>query len=510
MQATGKVHVMDEQRRAALFVDFDNIYLGLRQIDPASAEEFATNPSRWIAWLERYRPDGEVGADDPPRRRILLRNCYLNPRSFSRYRADFSRAAFRVVDCPPITRQGKTSTDIHMVMDILDALGHSTRFDELILLSADADFTPVLLRARMHDRRTLVAMVGPASPAYRNSADVLIPEDDFVTLALGGRPGAGGGVFPRTSIDDEILDEMSAALSEEVVRNSPLLPAAIPRVYVRFPAFRDSTDWLGHWSLRGLTEALVARRPEAMMLEEQGGDWSVRVVELDAAHPPAEHPPDPELAGRILDVVAEFVGASPSPVPMASAAQHVISTLGRIVPESEWAGCGSFKALLAEADCDLRPTQLSPTRWVIIDPERHEVPEGAEAVAGETPAARLARRVSRNTGVPALTTEQYELLFEVIAEQLAEAPYDLSETSKAVRDRLVERGSPISRTSISFVLRGIAFSGHDLVDDRCDQASLSAAFRRQIASLCEDAELHLTPDEEAYVDAWVVGFEGGR
>ena len=42
----------------------------------------------------------------------------------------------------------KTGTDIHMVMDVLDTLEHRTRFDEFIVLSGDADFTPVLLRLR--------------------------------------------------------------------------------------------------------------------------------------------------------------------------------------------------------------------------------------------------------------------------------------------------------------------------------------------------------------------------
>lgn len=497
------------QRRAALFVDFDNIYLGLRQLDPEAAEEFATNPSRWLAWLERYAPELELGADDAPRRRILLRNCYLNPRSFSRFRSDFSRAAFRVVDCPPITRQGKTSTDIHMVMDILDALGHATRFDEFILMSADADFTPVLQRARIHDRRTLVVSIGPASPAYRNAADVLIPEEDFVTVALGGRPGGRVGPVTAPEADDRVLDEMSTALADEAKEVPTLLPAAIPRIYVRFPAFRDSTDWLGHWSLRGLTEALVARRPESIALEETGTEWCVRAVEVQD-EPSVQHPParsDADVAARVVALVTDLVRSSPSPVPMAAAAQHVIAALGRAVPDSDWAGAGSFKALITGADTELNPVQLSPTRWVIVDPERHEVPEMAEVVAGESQVARLARRLSRTTGVPALTSEQYASLFDAVAAAVDSAPYDLSETSKTVRDALVEAGTPVSRTSISFVLRGIVFSGHDFIRGQNDAASLAAAFRKQVHGLCEDADLHLTEEEEASVDEWIVGEE---
>jgi hypothetical protein len=52
----------------------------------------------------------------------LIRRCYLNPQSFAKFRAFFILSAFEVIDCPPLTSRGKTSTDIHMVMDILDTL----------------------------------------------------------------------------------------------------------------------------------------------------------------------------------------------------------------------------------------------------------------------------------------------------------------------------------------------------------------------------------------------------
>ena len=500
------------QRKAALFVDFDNIYLGLRQIDPEAAEEFSTNPGRWLSWLERYREGFELGADHTPVRRILLRKCYLNPRSFSRYRADFSRAAFQVVDCPPITRQGKTSTDIRMVMDILDTLHHVTHFDEFILLSADADFTPVLHRLRLHDRRTLIVSVGPASPAYRNAADTLISEDEFVTTALGGVVGGRGETITTTSVaEEELFDELADELARACVDEGDLPPAAIPRVYVRFQAFRESSDWLGHWSLRGLTEALVARRPEAMVIEDHGSHWSViQSTPVPPANDVAKRPDNTqttqELRAAILEVVGDLLARSPIPVPMPAAAQDVVTRLGAIVAESEWAGAGSFKALIGDAeDHGFHLAQLSPTRWVLIDPERHEIPEVAEQVGGEGPDVRLAHRISRTTGVPALSSDQYAALFNAIAATLQESGYDLTETSKAVRDHLLEQGSPVSRTSISFVLRGLAFVGHPLEEGpRANtRRRLATSFRKQVATLCEDADLRLTEDEESLLDTWL-------
>jgi hypothetical protein len=151
--------------RSALFVDFDNIFINLQQLDNRYALEFATSPDRWLSWLEQDLPG--THADSERQRRILIRRAYLNPNAFASYRPYFIRSAFEVVDCPPLTSRGKTSTDIHMVMDILDALSHGTRFDEFIVLSGDADFTPVLLRLRQHDRRSAVLAPGYASPAYK-------------------------------------------------------------------------------------------------------------------------------------------------------------------------------------------------------------------------------------------------------------------------------------------------------------------------------------------------------
>jgi hypothetical protein len=296
------------------------------------------------------------------------------------------------------------------------------------------------------------------------------------------------------------------------VDEGDLAPAAIPRVYVRFQAFRESNDWLGHWSLRGLTEALVARRPEAIVIEDHGSHWAVI---QSAPHRPGEDEgtrsvttqTDQELRGAILEVIGDLLALSPVPVPMPAAAQDVISQLGSIVAESEWAGAGSFKGVIDDAaDHGFHLAQLSPTRWVLIDPERHEIPEVAEQVGGEGHDVRLAHRISRTTGVPALSSDQYSALFNAISSAIESTEYDLTETSKSVRDHLLDQGSPISRTSISFVLRGLAFIGHPLeAGPRANtRRRLATSFRQQVTSLCEDADLRLTEDEEALLDTWLI------
>lgn len=171
--------------RTALFVDFDNMYLNLKGIDPAAGEAFATEPDRWLRWMREDMGQVVPDASEETSREILIRACYLNPVSFGRYRPFFTQSAFRVVNCPSLTSRGKNSADIHMVLDIVDTLAHSTYFDEFVLLSADADFTPVMLRLRAHDRRTVLLASGPSATALQSACDMVLPLDVFLNEALG-------------------------------------------------------------------------------------------------------------------------------------------------------------------------------------------------------------------------------------------------------------------------------------------------------------------------------------
>ena len=167
---------------SALYVDFDNIYTRFLEIDPEAARAFGSVPYRWVRWIENHALRILYG--EGVRRRILKRMCYLNPQRYQEYRNPFIRSAFQVGDCPPLTTRGKTSTDIHLVMDCMDDLSHSTHFDEFIILSGDADFTPLLIRLQEHARRTLVLSVGYSSPAYTAAASWRIREDWFLQQAL--------------------------------------------------------------------------------------------------------------------------------------------------------------------------------------------------------------------------------------------------------------------------------------------------------------------------------------
>lgn len=504
--------------RTALFVDFDNIYLGLQREDPSAAEQFATDPTRWLLWLQDRLPHQD---DDGRRRKILFRRCYLNPSQFGRFRPYFTRSAFEVVDCPPLTSGGKTSADIHMVMDILDTLGHATRFDEFILLSGDADFTPVLLRLSKHDRRSAILAIGPASVAYKAACDLLIDQDTFLEEAIGATPGqttrtAAGP--SASSAMDELLKSIADKVYERATTSGELVATELPPIFREFSEFTASTNWLGFNSLRNMTMAVVSTRPDLAMID--GDPWRVGIV---APGEEPVHTPDParpavlprvltaadrsRLIEEILAYVGSVVEASDSAVPMARAAQMVISRFGEQVLATRWAGAGTFRDLLeGRENPGFAISALKP--GYIYDPARHQLPiDGRpEELVGDPELNSLAYRVHQLTDTPYLTRGDYARVFRLTAGEVNEHGYFLTRTSKAVRDRCIEEGSPIARASVNFILRGITFGGHRFGQNGPeDPITLGTCFFRNVVSLCDSAGISLSTNEIEVLSDWILG-----
>lgn len=620
--------------RTALFVDFDNIYLGLQNEDPQAAEQFATHPGRWLRWLAESLPFDAYGDEaQKARRRILFRRCYLNPSQFSRFRPYFIRSAFEVVDCPPLTRGGKTSADIQMVMDIMDALGHATRFDEFILLSGDADFTPLLLRLSKHDRRSVVLAAGPASAAYKAACDLVIDQDVFLEEAIG--VVSEGGMAARSVENQELLTRIADKVYERAALTGELVATDLPAIFREFPEFTPDSNWLGYYSLRGMASAVIRTRRDLAMVE--GDPWRVRLRGEGEVLPAVEGVPsvpvplprpaaplstftpnpqiDPELLARIgerihdrmmftgtllatdlpaifrefpeftpnsnwlgfyslramtagilrmrrdlqivegdpwrierrpeplepeeeelpapplkldpealtaqiVDYVRSVVESSETAVPMARAAQTVISRFGSDVLSSGWAGAGSFRDMLeAQENPGFAISSVKP--GYLYNPKRHAVPsaEEGEVDIGGRELSSLAHRIHRLTDAPFMTPAEYALVFTKIAEEVNENHYFLTRTSKNVRDRCIDVGEPIARASVNFVLRGITFAGHRFEEGVEQQPQvLGEAFVKNLIGLCETAGLPLGEDERTLLRQWILSGlepegateEGGR
>lgn len=506
-------HSGKEPVLAALFVDFDNVFISLeKQQGKEVASQFAANPDKWLNWLEHSLPEGT-------HRRILVRRCYLNPQSFAESRPFFIRSAFEVVDCPPLTRGGKTSTDIHLVMDVLDTLNHSTHFQEFIIFSGDSDFTPVLLRLRMHNRRTVVLTAGfYVSPAYKSSCDYVISSEEFIREALGigdtdeeEKPAATENSIPKAS--KTLLTKMARKIHEAAVLPQGIEASELPKIYGEFPEFKQSEHWLGFRSLRSLTEAIINAKSDLLTIT--GDDpWRVsrRADQLENT--------DNNARQAIAVWIQKIVSESPSPVTMASLAGGVTQYFGPDIRNSNWLGAETFKGLLNQLDLgELKLLATIP--GYVYDPRRHN-PEGTakEEQPGEVspitaPAgdfsvkhpelAQLAWKINQLTDTPYLMPEHYSTVLLEIAREINEnGNYQWTRTSKTVRDRCVEKGIRVARSHVNFILTGVLYSGYQLGKEiPVDPAKMAAKLIENTITLCRNAQFQLSESDIRMIQAWI-------
>ena len=91
-------------------------------------------------------------------------------------------AGFEVVDCPALTARGKNAADIRIVLDVVDALNATVRYDEFVIVSSDSDFTPLMHRLRAADRRVVAVAAETASSAYLSVVDDVLTSGDLLGL----------------------------------------------------------------------------------------------------------------------------------------------------------------------------------------------------------------------------------------------------------------------------------------------------------------------------------------
>ncbi len=472
--------------KSALFVDFDNVFTQLRALEPVAAERFARQPVEWMRWLtERLEiPDGH---DPAARRRVLVRRCYLNPNWYQQYRHAFLRAGFEIVDCPPVTSQGKTSTDIHMVLDIIELLQHETRYDEFIVLSADADFTPVLRKLRRYDRRTSVLAIGFPSAAYQASADLLIDERLFIEQALGlggepaelydasplsttpatpGTPQAAAGaalVNPAPTLNAEQLADIARRIETAVLQAAQPVPAGAMAARLRQAYGPLLETWNGHGLFKPFFRSLGLDR--LVWLSGSGG----RIAD-----------PDRHASGLATgpDLDGQAGEQEPPPPDPVDAVDTVPAGLG-----------------LAEQAPQLTHTEAMPEQ--APDP----------AWAGHDALLPLAREVSQLTGAPLLAPPVVRAVLDALCADLAQRHYEPTETARRVRTACLARTPSIdvSLRDVVFILRGMQLNGHVFSRGIDDVQTLAQRLLNQVLFLCQREQLPLPADSVALIRLWIAG-----
>ncbi|CAN7597520.1 NYN domain-containing protein [Variovorax paradoxus] len=506
--------------KIALFVDFDNVYSGLRRISAEAAERFSRQPLRWLSWLTTGADGENIDDTSRDRRRVLVRRCYLNPVMYQKYRRPFHEAGFEIVDCPPMTATGKTSTDIHLVLDTMDALLDDTHFDEFVVFSADADFSPVLRRLRRHDRRTVVFAAGAMSESYKASADRVIDIQTFLHDALELPSAEDEEELPMhiaPPVDAAATADLRRRLADQV--RSIVLKAELP---VRLPALAQSLQrenaglreglWDGAGSFGNLMRQLGIPEiqfdfPNAVAIDLQRmGEWRAadatrqtnplppasaieETAQIEAEAPSQQLPPT-ELKGAAEEIVKRSVAESKTPVHLAVLGQVLRRRLPQLA--TGWAGAPTLAAFLQQLNIEPLQRALldNGTTAVLYDPARHEPPAG---VVGD----RLVIGMLRAAELPEMRGADLVRILENSRQHMGTAEsFEIAKVSRSVAISMTGDGFSISPRRVATVLQAMIFGGLDATKAYAQAQDLIVASMGVILSAWA-RETQVQPDDEA-------------
>jgi len=493
-----------------VFVDYDNVYLSLKRKNEEAAKRFSKDAGLWIKEIESGRlmtPTNSPALET--RRRIVINRCYGNPvprrnqsdnstdmSSFPFVRHHFLRAGFEVVDCPPLTAQLKNSADIRMVMDVRDILTHDTYFDEFVILSADADFTPVLHRLRSHARRTVIYSNDHTAAPYTAICDGEVREANFLSLLLDGRLTDRDGQAERPESSSLLsaasIEAVRKEILTEVVNAVRAADQPLPLEALADRAVRT----LGHdktvgaaWGGTGSFRDLLARGlPEDIKLSTQPPYYV-----YDASRTVRTEAPRIE-SGRPEPMRAEQMRADMAP-PM----QRALAPLLGMQPTQRAAVSPSGPPAQAQRG-PLAPAQSEALSGQPGLPRQQETaaPRPAQGAAA---IQQSIARIHEASQAPTLSPQDYRALFDVMAQEIAANGLAGSQTLANIVKRAEAVGMDVRRDDVRFVLDVV--SEADPWFDQGASASLFASrFRNFVVARCRGQGLSLSADELDLVEAW--------
>ena len=534
--ASGGLPVMKRESQGPMlttvFVDYDNVYLSLKRKSEEAAKRFSKDAARWIKEIEsgRLMTSTNTPAATGPRR-ITINRCYGNPvprrnqndnstdmSSFPFVRHHFLRAGFEVIDCPPLTAQLKNSADIRMVMDVRDILTHDTYFDEFVILSGDADFTPLLHRLRSHARRAVIYSNDNTAAPYTAICDAEIRESDFLALLLENKlpetPAIEDGTVQHAEVENqrtetqalphasaiaslrkEILSEVVAAVR---AADQPLPLEALADRAVRTLGYDKTVGsaWGGIGSFRDL---LAKGLPEDIRLNSQP-PYCVYDATRAIQHQPAEtrsieerpmeaRRPEPMQADRApqtpqfeRSLPPLFGGGNAQPPQQAPAPQGPPAQAQR----------GPLPPAQAEALTGQPPGMQHGQQSYASGPRPGE---------GATLIQQSIARIHEASQAPTLSPPDYRALFDLMAQEIAANGPAGSQTLVNIVGRAQELGIDIRRDDVRFVL-DVVGEGDPWFSQGVSASLFASRFRNFVVARCRGQGLNLSADELDLIEAW--------
>ena len=155
--------------KSVLLIDYDSIYRSLNDRAPGAGDLLGARAGAWLEAIEHGDIVDAAYLEPEARRRFQIKRCYADPKLLGKNRGWLTANGIQIVDCTPSTGLVRGAADIHMTLDALDAA--ESEPDEIIVLSAETDLTPLLFRLRASNQKVLIYTTEQTAGSYKTFAD---------------------------------------------------------------------------------------------------------------------------------------------------------------------------------------------------------------------------------------------------------------------------------------------------------------------------------------------------
>jgi uncharacterized LabA/DUF88 family protein len=264
---------LTETRNLAVFCDFENIALGVRD---AKYEKFDIGRV-----LEKLLLKGS----------IVVKKAYCDWDRYKEFKSGMHAAAFELIEIPHRGQSGKNSADIRMVVDALDLCYTKGHVDTFVVVSGDSDFSPLVSKLRENAKTVIgVGVKNSTSDLLISNCDEFIYYDDLVREDEAKRRDAkkrretrpAGAAREAAPTDDrkqeafdlviETLQALVAERGEDEKIWGSMVKQALKR---RKPGFNES--YYGFKAFSDLLEELENRKLLALERDDKSGGYVVRL-----------------------------------------------------------------------------------------------------------------------------------------------------------------------------------------------------------------------------------------
>jgi uncharacterized protein (TIGR00288 family) len=275
-----------EARSLAVFCDFENVALGVREAKYAQFDMEKV--------LERLLAKGS----------IVVKKAYCDWERYKEFKAPMHQASFELIEIPHVRQSGKNSADIRMVVDALDLCYTKSHVETFVIISGDSDFSPLVSKLRENNKVVIgVGVKNSTSDLLIANCDEFIFYDDLVRekkRPAARRPAARApaGETPKAPGKAQSEDNKASAKKSDEERAQQGLDLVVETVEALFaerggeekiwgsmvkqalkrrkPGFTES--YHGFRSFNGMLEAAEKRGSLKLERDEKSGGYIVRLA----------------------------------------------------------------------------------------------------------------------------------------------------------------------------------------------------------------------------------------